>query len=138
MATMVTGIGFVGAYVVRDLVASGRDVVVYGRFGAQDGQGEKHPNLANLRFVMGDEAYARVRVVVGDIVDAQTIDRTIVEHGIDEVVHLAAMVAAASGADLAEAVDVNSSAPSTSSSRQFVTMSSASSSRAPSTCSGRA
>ena len=107
MATLVTGIGFVGAYVVRDLVASGRDVVIYGRFGPQDGRGVTHPNLANLRFVMGDEAYAQVTVVVGDIVDAEAVDRTIAEHGIDEVVHLAAMVAAASEQNLAGAVDVN-------------------------------
>ncbi len=107
MATLVTGVGFVGAYVVRDLVASGREVVVYGRFGPQDGQGELHPNLANLRFVMGDEAYARLAVVVGDIVDAAAVDRTIYEHGIDEVVHLAAMVAAASEQNLRSAVDVN-------------------------------
>lgn len=33
MAVLVTGIGFVGGYIVRDLVEASEDVVLYGLFG---------------------------------------------------------------------------------------------------------
>lgn len=107
MATLVTGIGFVGAYIVRDLVAAGRDVVLYGLFGGRPGQAEPYPDLVNAQFVLGDEAFANLTVVVGDIGDGDLLDRTFAEHGIDEVIHLAALVAAASEQNLAKAADVN-------------------------------
>ena len=36
MAVMVTGTGFIGSYVARDLLDAGEDVVLYGLFGGTD------------------------------------------------------------------------------------------------------
>ncbi len=107
MSVMVTGIGFVGAYIVRDLVAAGQNVVVYGLFGGRVGQTEPYPDIENARYMLGDEAWSKVKVVVGDICDDGLIDRTVRENGVTGIIHLAAMVAAASEANIPRAVNVN-------------------------------
>src|SRR5438477_2768569 len=108
MAVMVTGIGFVGAYMVRDLVNAGQDVVLYGLFGGRPGQTEPFPDIENARYILGEEAWkARVKVVVGDIRDGELLSKTIVQHSVKGIIHLAAMVAAASEKDIPRAVEVN-------------------------------
>ena len=79
MAVMVTGIGFVGAYIVRRLIAAGEDVVVYGLFGGRAGQSEPYPDIENARYMLGDEAWSKVTVVVGDITDTDLLDKTVAE-----------------------------------------------------------
>ena len=49
MSILVTGIGFVGAYIVRDLLNEGHDVVVYGLFGGRPDQSEAFPDIENAR-----------------------------------------------------------------------------------------
>ena len=107
MAVMVTGIGFVGAYIVRRLIAAGEDVVVYGLFGGRAGQSEPYPDIENARYMLGDEAWSKVTVVVGDITDTDLLDKTVAENAVTGIIHMAAMVAVASEANLARAVNVN-------------------------------
>jgi nucleoside-diphosphate-sugar epimerase len=106
MSIMVTGIGFVGGYVVRDLVDAGHDVVVYGFFGGSPGAGQ-YPDLDNARHILGDDRWSKVHIVPGDIRDRELLERTIEERGVEGIVHLASMVAASSEVDIPRAVDVN-------------------------------
>ena len=107
MSILVTGIGFVGAYIVRDLLNEGHDVVVFGLFGGRPGQSEAFPDIENAKDILGEDLWERVRVVVGDIRDGNLLSRTVEEHGVTGIVHLAAMVAAASERDIPRAVEVN-------------------------------
>ncbi|MBD0863457.1 NAD(P)-dependent oxidoreductase [Gordonia sp. zg691] len=105
---MVTGTGFVGSYVVRDLLAAGEKVVLYGYFG---GRGEPAttdlPDLGFLDYLVGGDLFDKVGVVVGDIADPDALKSTVEAHDVDSVVHLASMVAAASEANAPAAVRVN-------------------------------
>lgn len=107
MTIMVTGIGFVGAYIVRQLVASGENVVLYGLFGGRPGQTEPFPDIENAQYMLGVEAWAKVSVVVGDITDITLLNDTIRRFGVTRIIHMAAMVAVASEANLSAAVNVN-------------------------------
>lgn len=106
MSIMVTGIGFVGGFVVRDLVDAGHDVVLYGYFGGVPG-GDSHPDLDNAQHILGPDKWRKVTVVHGDICDRARLERTVAEHGVVGVVHLASIVAAASEKNIPLAVDVN-------------------------------
>ncbi len=106
MSIMVTGIGFVGGYVVRDLVASGQNVVLYGYFGGVPG-GESHPDLDNARHILGEERWKDVVVVHGDIRDRALLEKTIAARGVTGIVHLASIVAASSESNIPFAIDVN-------------------------------
>ena len=57
MSVLVTGIGFVGAYIVRDLLDEGHDVVVYGLFGGRPGQPEAFPDIENAKDILGEEVW---------------------------------------------------------------------------------
>jgi nucleoside-diphosphate-sugar epimerase len=107
MSILVTGIGFVGAYIVRDLLNDGHDVVVFGLFGGRPGQSEAFPDIENAKDILGEDLWERVRVIVGDIRDGDLLSRTVEEQGVTGIVHLAAMVAAASERDIPRAVEVN-------------------------------
>ena len=107
MSVLVTGIGFVGGYIVRDLLDEGHDVVVFGLFGGRPGQSEAFPDIENAQDILGEDLWQRVRVVVGDICDGDLLSHTVEEHGVTGIVHLAAMVAAASERDIPRAVEVN-------------------------------
>lgn len=107
MAIVVTGIGFVGAYIVRDLLAAGENVVVYGLFGGRPGQTEAFPDIENAIYLIGEEAWSKVKVVIGDICDEDLLGRTVRQNDVTGIIHMAAMVAAASEANIARAVAVN-------------------------------
>jgi nucleoside-diphosphate-sugar epimerase len=79
---LVTGAyGCIGAWVVAELVNEGRAVVTF--------------DLSNeprrLRLLLDADAVAAIPHVAGDIADLATLERTIDEHGVTHVVHLAAL-----------------------------------------------
>jgi nucleoside-diphosphate-sugar epimerase len=79
MTILVTGgAGFIGAYVVRSLLASGHAVVVFDRAPAD--------NALDL-VPHGDEA--PIDVVAGDICDGELLGELCRRHGVDRIVHLA-------------------------------------------------
>jgi UDP-glucuronate 4-epimerase len=80
--TLVTGaLGCLGAWTVKALVDLGEEPVGFD-LGSDDGR---------LRLVLSDEARARVTLVEGDVTDDAAVARALDEHGITNVVHLAAL-----------------------------------------------
>ena len=108
MTVMVTGIGHIGGYVVRDLLASGQRVVVYGYFGGTgEASDQKLPDLDYLDYLLGGDARDKVTVEIGDITDLRGLTRAMERHGVRKVVHLASLVSAGAEANPPLAVRVN-------------------------------
>ena len=79
---LVTGaLGCIGAWVVKALVDEGAGVVTF----------DKGDDAKRLRLVMGVDAPSRVTMVNGDITDLALVERTLDEHDIDHVIHLAGL-----------------------------------------------
>jgi UDP-glucuronate 4-epimerase len=79
---LVTGaLGCLGAWTCRLLVEAGVPVVAY------DLGGDPH----RLRLIMTPEDVERITRVPGDVADLAQLERTLAEHGITNVVHLAAL-----------------------------------------------
>ena len=79
---LVTGaLGCIGAWTVRALVREDTKVVAYDL-------GRDHRRLAQI---MTPDELAAVEFVVGDITDLASLERALNEHGITNVVHLAAL-----------------------------------------------
>ena len=80
--TLVTGaLGCLGAWTLKALIDLGEEPVGLD-LGADD---------ARLRLVLSDEERARVTLVEGDVTDAAGLGSALDEHGITNVVHLAAL-----------------------------------------------
>ncbi|HEX4746349.1 MAG TPA: GDP-mannose 4,6-dehydratase, partial [Gaiellaceae bacterium] len=80
--TLVTGaLGCLGAWTLKALLDLGEEPVGFD-LGSDD---------ARLRLVLTDEERARVTLVAGDITDADAVGRTLDEHAVTNVVHLAAL-----------------------------------------------
>ena len=78
---LVTGVlGCLGAWVARAVLADGAEVVGY----------DLGEDTGRLQLVLGDDA-GRVTLVQGDITELETLERTLDEHAITRVVHLAAL-----------------------------------------------
>jgi UDP-glucuronate 4-epimerase len=85
LTILVTGAaGFIGSHVVESLAAQGRRVVGLDNFDAFYGRSIKEGNLHVLARLTD------FRFVEGDIRDETLVARLFAEHGVDEVVHLAA------------------------------------------------
>lgn len=93
MAILVTGgTGFIGSYLVKELLGRGEDVVVYDLF----------PNTDLIR-----EVADRVELVRGDILDSVELLRTIKSHGVEDIFHLAYLLIADSREKPSLALRVN-------------------------------
>ena len=83
MAYLVTGgTGSMGAYVVRDLLKDGKDVVCFQRSGV----------TPFLRSVVGEDKYTNIKVVQGDISNSQQLFYVIQENQIDTIIHLSSLI----------------------------------------------
>ncbi len=84
MSYLVTGgTGFIGSRVVRDLVNLGEQVVAY----------DYAPSTSALEQVMDPAAIAEnVRLVAGDVTDYPLTVRTLKEHNVEKVIHLASLM----------------------------------------------
>lgn len=79
---LVTGaLGCIGAWVVKTLVDEGATVVTF----------DKGDDAKRLRLVMGADGPSRVTMINGDITDLGAVGRVLDDHGIDHVIHLAAL-----------------------------------------------
>ena len=80
--TLVTGaLGCLGAWTLKALVELGEEPVGFD-LGSDD---------ARLQLVLTDEERAKVTLVAGDVTDLDVVGRTLDEHAITNVVHLAAL-----------------------------------------------
>ncbi len=83
------GSGFVGAYLVRDLLARGDSVVVY----------DENPSANVLARVCPDLADDAVRMIAGSTLNALGLLRVCKAEGIDRIVHLASPLTQSIAAD---------------------------------------
>ena len=99
MTYLITGgSGCVGSYVIRDLLARGKKVVNY-----DFSQGQHI-----LRQVVPREALSDIVSVTGDVTDLPHLARTVKEHEVEAIIHLASLQIPASNANppLAERINV--------------------------------
>jgi nucleoside-diphosphate-sugar epimerase len=73
--------GCIGGWVVKNLVESGAEVYALARSGS----------LQRLSLIMSEKDIAKVHVIRGDLTDARLVDSSVAKHGIDRIIHLAAM-----------------------------------------------
>jgi UDP-glucuronate 4-epimerase len=79
---LVTGSGgCIGAWTVAQLVHDGTPVVAF----------DASPDDHRLKLVLNDDELAALTRVTGDITDLEALERTLDEHGITHVIHLAAL-----------------------------------------------
>ena len=79
---LVTGAhGFIGAWVAKRLIEGGHQAVLF----------DQNPRPHRLQLIMDDEDLARAEFVAGDITDPATLPAIIGKHGIDHIIHLAAL-----------------------------------------------
>ena len=97
MAYLLTGgMGCIGTYVIRDLLAAGEKVVVY----------DFAYDLTIPKMVLTDEQIEGLTFVQGDITDLPHVLRTVQEHEIDRVIHLASWQVPACNANPPQALKV--------------------------------
>jgi nucleoside-diphosphate-sugar epimerase len=98
MRYLVTGgTGFVGAFVVRELLDAGHDVTAL----------DLNPDGELLAGVLGGEIPDRVEVVTGDVSEREGVLRIMSEARPERVVHVAGMLSRGSAADPLLAIKVN-------------------------------
>lgn len=90
------GTGFIGSYVVRDLLDAGHTVTAF----------DLAPNPEHMRVVVGGEAEG-VEIVRGDVQDMALLLRTAQRVGAERIVHLAATLGAGSEENPVRTLSVN-------------------------------
>jgi UDP-glucose 4-epimerase len=78
------GTGFVGSYVLQQLLNAGERVVTF----------DSAPNTRLLRYLVGEERSEQIVVVRGDITDLAHLIRTCQHYEIARVIHMAAIIGA--------------------------------------------
>jgi nucleoside-diphosphate-sugar epimerase len=79
---LVTGAhGFIGAWVAKRLIEGGHHPVLF----------DQNPDARRLRLIMDDDQLAHATSVAGDITDPATLPAIIEQHGVDRIIHLAAL-----------------------------------------------
>jgi UDP-glucuronate 4-epimerase len=79
---LVTGaMGCIGAWAVHELMGDGTSVVAF----------DRSSDPRRLRTLLSDDDLARVTFVTGDITEGEAFGRTLDEHAITNVIHLAAL-----------------------------------------------
>jgi len=91
------GAGFIGAYVVKALLAEGSNVVVYDMLLGDN----------TLNRILSPEQLAKVTTVPGDVTDFPRILQAIEENNVDSLVHLAAWQIPSSNNNPTKAIEVN-------------------------------
>jgi nucleoside-diphosphate-sugar epimerase len=104
---MVTGIGHVGGYIVRDLLEAGEDVVIFGYFGGNGDPEGPLPDLEYVDFLVNGDLRDRVTVVVGDVSDLRALTQAAEQHDVRSIIHLAAIISTAAEQRPIDAVRVN-------------------------------
>ena len=94
------GFGCIGSYVIRDLLDLEAEIVVY----------DLTYDLTIPKLILTDSQIERVTFVPGDITDAANLMRTIKEHDIDCIIHLASWQVPACQANPPQALKVVSEA----------------------------
>ncbi|HIQ30324.1 MAG TPA: NAD(P)-dependent oxidoreductase [Candidatus Caldiarchaeum subterraneum] len=94
MHVMVTGTGFIGSYVVKNLLEQGHEVIFYGFF----------ENPTAIRDVVGHGVFTEVK---GDVLDYDLLEKTMKENSVESVVHTAAVLIAGARENPLNAVKVN-------------------------------
>jgi UDP-glucose 4-epimerase len=79
---LVTGAhGFIGAWVVKRLLAEDAGVVIY----------DKSADPQRLRLIMDEDEISRPVFIEGDITDFDFLSQTLEEHRVDKIIHLAGL-----------------------------------------------
>lgn len=91
------GTGFIGAYIVRDLVREGMNVILY----------DVSPQTALLEQLLGKDLKNKITIVRGDVLDLALLINTANEHKVSQIVHMAALLLSASSANPLLALRVN-------------------------------
>jgi nucleoside-diphosphate-sugar epimerase len=94
MTVMVTGVGHVGAYAVRDLVEAGERVVLFGYLGGQGDPDATLPEAAYLDQLLGGRLRDHVDIVVGDVSDLDAMTRAAEKHDVGSILHFATLLSA--------------------------------------------
>jgi UDP-glucose 4-epimerase len=94
---VIGGAGFIGAYVVKALLAAGEQAVVYDLMLADN----------TLNKILDPEELAQLTMTSGDVTDLANIIRVIREHDIDSLVHLAYWQIPASHHNPTKAIEIN-------------------------------
>ncbi len=82
MRVLITGgYGFIGAWIIRNLLARGDQVWVY----------DLREDARRLRLVLPESEVAKVTFVQGDVTDLKTLSAAITSHTISHVIHLAGL-----------------------------------------------
>jgi nucleoside-diphosphate-sugar epimerase len=98
MTYLVTGgTGFIGAYVVRDLLKLGERVVCF----------DIDPNARLLGSVISPDHLEKVTIIRGDVTDWTQVLHAMKEHRVDKVIHLASLLTSSSEANFPQALKVN-------------------------------
>jgi nucleoside-diphosphate-sugar epimerase len=79
---LVTGAhGFIGAWVVKRLLASGAQVVIF----------DRSDDPRRLRVIMSDDEIAKTRLITGDITDEHSLPPILEKCGVSRIIHLAGL-----------------------------------------------